>query len=104
MHPYDMEMGAATFHPQTALKSLGNKKWKSVFPTISGWPPQPSHPQKKSWEFVRGRDLKLKFGCIQPQGPCILLYRKIPWEFSHGWDLPRLRIQGEIPWEYFSWR
>ena len=24
-HPYDMEMGAATFHPQTALKSLGNK-------------------------------------------------------------------------------
>ena len=23
--PFDMEMGAATFHPQTALKSLGNK-------------------------------------------------------------------------------
>ena len=29
--PFDMEMGAATFHPLTALKSLGNKKWKSVF-------------------------------------------------------------------------
>ena len=23
---YDMEMGAATFHPQTALKSLGDKE------------------------------------------------------------------------------
>ena len=29
--PFDMEMGAATFHPQTALRSLGKKKWKSVF-------------------------------------------------------------------------
>ncbi len=29
--PYDMEMGAATFHPQTALKSLGDKEWNVVF-------------------------------------------------------------------------
>ena len=28
---YDMEMGAATFHPATALKAIGRKPWKAVF-------------------------------------------------------------------------
>ncbi len=31
IQPYDMEMGAATFHPFTALKSLGSQPWSSVF-------------------------------------------------------------------------
>ena len=31
IQPYDMEMGAATFHPFTALKSLGSKPWSTVF-------------------------------------------------------------------------
>ncbi len=31
MHPYDMEMGAATFHPATALKAIGKKPWKAVY-------------------------------------------------------------------------
>ncbi|MFL2661464.1 MAG: glycine--tRNA ligase subunit alpha [Alphaproteobacteria bacterium] len=29
--PYDLEMGAATFHPATTLRALGQKPWKSVF-------------------------------------------------------------------------
>jgi glycyl-tRNA synthetase alpha chain len=29
--PYDVEMGAATFHPQTTLKSLGPDSWRTVF-------------------------------------------------------------------------
>lgn len=29
--PYDMEMGAGTFHPATALKSLDNKPWNSCY-------------------------------------------------------------------------
>jgi len=31
IQPYDLEMGAATFHPATTIKALGEKPWKSVF-------------------------------------------------------------------------
>lgn len=31
LQPYDMEMGAATFHPSTILRALGNKPWKAAF-------------------------------------------------------------------------
>jgi len=31
IQPYDLEMGAATFHPATCLKSLGKKPWKAVY-------------------------------------------------------------------------
>ena len=31
MQPYDLEMGAATFHPSTCLRSLGEKPWSAVY-------------------------------------------------------------------------
>ena len=31
LQAYDMEMGAATFHPFTSLKALGKKPWNAVF-------------------------------------------------------------------------
>ena len=31
MQPFDMEMGAATFHPATTLKAIGSKPWSTVF-------------------------------------------------------------------------
>ena len=31
LQPYDLEMGAATFHPATSLKSLGEKPWNAVY-------------------------------------------------------------------------
>jgi len=31
LQPYDMEMGAGTFHPATALRVLGPKYWKAAF-------------------------------------------------------------------------
>ena len=31
MPSYDLEMGAATFHPATCLKSLGSKDWRVVY-------------------------------------------------------------------------
>src|ERR1700704_4967903 len=31
LQPYDMEMGAATFHPATSLRSLGPKPWKAAY-------------------------------------------------------------------------
>ncbi len=31
LQPYDMEVGAGTFHPATFLRSLGNKPWKVAY-------------------------------------------------------------------------
>ena len=31
MQPYDMEVGAGTFHPATTLRSLGTKPWKAAY-------------------------------------------------------------------------
>ena len=31
LQPYDMEVGAGTFHPATTLRSLGPKSWKAAY-------------------------------------------------------------------------
>src|SRR5512136_1950391 len=31
LQPYDMEVGAGTFHPATTLRALGPKPWKAAF-------------------------------------------------------------------------
>jgi glycyl-tRNA synthetase alpha chain len=31
LQPYDMEMGAATFHPATTLRALGPKTWRAAY-------------------------------------------------------------------------
>lgn len=31
LQPYDMEVGAGTFHPATTLKALGKKPWKAAY-------------------------------------------------------------------------
>ena len=31
LQPYDLEVGAGTFHPATTLKSLGSKPWKTAY-------------------------------------------------------------------------
>ncbi len=31
LQPYDLEIGAGTFHPATTLRSLGNKPWKAAY-------------------------------------------------------------------------
>ena len=31
LQPYDLEVGAGTFHPATTLRSLGNKSWKTAY-------------------------------------------------------------------------
>jgi len=32
VQPYDMEMGAGTFHPATFLKAIGPESWRSAYP------------------------------------------------------------------------
>src|SRR5579863_5507876 len=31
LQPYDMEVGAGTFHPATTLRALGPKAWKAAY-------------------------------------------------------------------------
>ncbi len=31
LQPYDLEMGAGTFHPATTLRALGPKPWKAAY-------------------------------------------------------------------------
>ena len=31
LQPYDMEMGAGTFHPATTLRALGTKSWRAAY-------------------------------------------------------------------------
>ncbi|WP_208438361.1 glycine--tRNA ligase subunit alpha, partial [Bartonella taylorii] len=31
LQPYDMEVGAGTFHPSTTLRSLGPRPWKVAY-------------------------------------------------------------------------
>ena len=31
LQPYDLEVGAGTFHPATTLRSLGSKQWKTAY-------------------------------------------------------------------------
>ena len=31
VQPYDMEMGAGTFHPSTVLRALGPNPWKAAY-------------------------------------------------------------------------
>src|SRR5437870_6098486 len=31
LQPYDMEMGAGTFHPATTLRSLGPRPWRAAY-------------------------------------------------------------------------
>jgi glycyl-tRNA synthetase alpha chain len=33
LQPYDMEMGAGTFHPATTLRALGPRPWTAKIPT-----------------------------------------------------------------------
>ena len=38
LQPYDLEVGAGTFHPATALRSLGEKPWKTAYVQLSRRP------------------------------------------------------------------
>ena len=45
LQPYDMEVGAGTFHPATTLRALGPRHWKAAFQgfgprarnVVAGW-------------------------------------------------------------------
>ena len=36
LQPYDMEVGAGTFHPATTLRALGPKRWNAAYVSRRG--------------------------------------------------------------------
>ena len=48
LQPYDMEVGAGTFHPATTLRSLGPKPWKAAYVQPSRWLNVCSFPRFRS--------------------------------------------------------
>ena len=46
LQPYDMEMGAGTFHPATTLRALGPKPWKAAYVQPSR---RPSDGRRLGW-------------------------------------------------------
>mgnify|MGYP000659656545 CR=1 FL=1 len=51
LQPYDMEVGAGTFHPATTLRSIGPKHWKAAYVAI----------EINNLSFSRGVSFILKF-------------------------------------------
>ncbi len=39
LQPYDMEMGAGTFHPATVLRALGPEEWNAAYVQPQDAPP-----------------------------------------------------------------
>ena len=48
LQPYDMEMGAGTFHPATTLRSLGPKPWRAAY--VQPSPPAKGRPLRREPE------------------------------------------------------
>ena len=63
VQPYDVEVGAGTFHPSTFLRALGPEPWNAAYvqpsrrpadgrygenPTACPAPPVPGHPQARA--------------------------------------------------------
>ncbi len=42
LQPYDVEMGAGTFHPATTLRALGPKPWRAAYVQPSADPAMPA--------------------------------------------------------------
>src|SRR3989338_7358029 len=43
LQPYDMEVGAGTFHPATTLRALGREPWNAAYVQPSRRPPDGRH-------------------------------------------------------------
>jgi glycyl-tRNA synthetase alpha chain len=53
LQPYDMEMGAGTFHPATTLRALGPKPWNAAYVQPSRRPKDGRHSGRPSAAMAR---------------------------------------------------
>ena len=55
LQPYDIEVGAGTFHPATTLRSLGSKPWKLLSVSSDNQTVTKKYKTNLSKKFVRNR-------------------------------------------------
>ena len=69
LQPYDLEVGAGTFHPATTLRSLGPKPWKAAYV-------QPSRrPQMDVMEKIRiDYNIIFNFKFIKPHQKILKMF------------------------------
>ena len=107
LQPYDMEVGAGTFHPATTLRSLGPKPWKAAYvqpsrrPTDGRYGDNPNRLQhyyqfqviiKPSPEDIQNLYLEsLKFIGLNPKDHDIRFV-------EDDWESPTLGASG-LGWE-----
>lgn len=110
MQPFDMEVGAATFHPATFLRAIGPEPWKGAFaqgcrrPTDGRYGDNPNRAQhyyqfqvvlKPSPENIQDLYLdSLRAICIEPEKDDIRFV-------EDNWESPTLGAWG-IGWEVWQ--
>ena len=72
LQPYDVEVGAGTFHPATALRALGPEPWRAAYVQPSRRPAdgrygdkvrlRPFGAERRRWPFSR----RLPFAAREP--------------------------------------
>ena len=58
LQPYDIEVGAGTFHPATTLRSLGTKPWKAAYVQPSRRPTDGRYGKNLVYKWLKKLDLK----------------------------------------------
>ncbi|MCK8786470.1 glycine--tRNA ligase subunit alpha [Roseomonas sp. NAR14] len=107
LQPYDMEMGAGTFHPATTLRALGPQPWRAAYVQPSRRPSDGRYGENPNrLGHYYQYQVILKPGPADPQGLLVESYRRLgidPLEHDirfveDDWESPTLGAWG-LGWE-----
>src|SRR6195952_1306865 len=107
LQPYDMEMGAGTFHPATTLRALGPRPWKAAYVQPSRRPADGRYGENPNrLQHYYQYQVILKPSPADPQSALIGSYRAIGLDplvhdirfVEDDWESPTLGAWG-LGWE-----
>ncbi|PWC28869.1 glycine--tRNA ligase subunit alpha [Teichococcus aestuarii] len=107
LQPYDMEMGAGTFHPATTLRALGPKDWKAAYVQPSRRPSDGRYGENPNrLQHYYQYQVILKPSPADPQALLIESYRALGIDpalhdirfVEDDWESPTLGAWG-LGWE-----
>jgi glycyl-tRNA synthetase alpha chain len=107
LQPYDMEVGAGTFHPATTLRALGPKPWKAAYVQPSRRPADGRYGENPNrLQHYYQYQVILKPSPADPQSALIGSYRAIGLDplvhdirfVEDDWESPTLGAWG-LGWE-----
>jgi hypothetical protein len=77
LQPYDMEVGAGTFHPATTLRALGPKPWNAAYVQPSRRPKDGRYGENPNrLQHYYQYQVILKPNAVRPAGPLSRLARR----------------------------